>query len=237
MGIMAFVLGLCVGSFLNMLSYRTAVRYKLKHQNLKLKNKERSFCDFCGKQLSWYENIPVFSWVFLRGKSKCCGKKLPVEYPIVEIVIGIIFLLNYQSPINVIILSLLVFSLVFDLKYMILPDFSTYILIGLSGLLMAMNGHTGPFLLSGLGAFLFLLILHVGTKGRGMGFGDVKLAVFMGLYLGFPGIIVSFYVAFIVGAIVGVSLMIMKKAGRKTVIPFGPFLILGTVLARFIIKI
>ncbi len=175
--------------------------------------------------------------MFLRGKSKCCGKKLPVEYPIVEIVIGIIFLLNYQSPINVIILSLLVFSLVFDLKYMILPDFSTYILIGLSGLLMAMNGHTGPFLLSGLGAFLFLLILHVGTKGRGMGFGDVKLAVFMGLYLGFPGIIVSFYVAFIVGAIVGVSLMIMKKAGRKTVIPFGPFLILGTVLARFIIKI
>jgi prepilin signal peptidase PulO-like enzyme (type II secretory pathway) len=149
---------------------------------------------------------------------------------LVEVVIGIIFLLNYQSPINVIILSLLVFSLVFDLKYMILPDFSTYILIGLS-LIYWQNW------LSGLGAFLFLLILHVGTKGKGMGFGDVKLAVFMGLYLGFPDIVVSFYVAFIVGAIVGVSLMIMKKASRKTMIPFGPFLILGTVMARFIIKI
>lgn len=222
-----------------MLGYRTAVRYGvLRTKSLKVKSENRSFCDFCGKQLSWYENIPVLSWLFLRGKSKCCSKKLPLEYPLVEITIGIIFLFNYHSPINVIILSLLVFSLVFDLKHMILPDFSTYILI-FSALVLWVAGLFGEwnYIWSAVGAFLFLFILHVGTKGRGMGFGDVKLAVFMGLYLGYPQIIVAFYIAFIVGAVVGIVMLLLGKAKRKTMIPFGPFLILGTLLARFIIKI
>jgi prepilin signal peptidase PulO-like enzyme (type II secretory pathway) len=232
-GVIFFAMGLCVGSFLNMLGYRTAVGYGLRKKTdtpVRPYNKERSFCDFCGRQLNWYENIPIISWLILRGKTKCCHKKLPLEYPLVELAVAIIFSLNYHSPVMVVVLSLLVFSLVFDLKYMILPDFSTYILIGLS-LIYWQNWA------SGLGAVAFLLALHLGTKGRGMGLGDVKLALFMGLFLGFPQITVAFYVAFIVGAIVGIGLMVLKKAGRKTMIPFGPFLILGTVVARFIIKI
>ena len=80
--------------------------------------------------MSWFENVPVISWLALNGKTKCCHKKLPVEYPLVELLMGLLFVFNgYQSPIGLAMIVLLVFSLVFDLKYMILPDFSTYILI------------------------------------------------------------------------------------------------------------
>ena len=138
---------------------------------------------------------------------------------------GLLFVFNgYQSPIGLAMIVLLVFSLVFDLKYMILPDFSTYILIVIAAIFF----HNW---LSGLGAGLFLLALHVGTKGRGLGMGDVKLALFMGLLLGWPKIILAFYIAFIVGAIIGVILMLLKKANRKTMVPFGPFLIGGTLVS------
>jgi leader peptidase (prepilin peptidase)/N-methyltransferase len=88
-----------------------------------------------------------------------------------------------------------------------------------------------PYLLSAVGAAGFLGLLYLITKGKGMGFGDVKLAAFMGLFLGYPKIIGAFYIAFIVGAVIGLILMIFKKANRKTQIPFGPFLILGTTIA------
>lgn len=219
--IMFFVLGLCVGSFVNMLVYRTARRYKLEKD--KYRNDQRSFCDFCGKQLRWYENIPVMSWVMQKGRTRCCDNPLPREYPIVEMLMGIIYVI-IGPRVELVIATLLVFSTVFDLKYMILPDFSTYILI----IIAVIIGHNW---LSGLGAFLFLLILYLITKGKGMGFGDVKLALFMGLFLGYPKIIIAFYLAFILGAIVGVTLLVTKIIKRKQPIPFGPFLILGTAIA------
>jgi len=218
---MFFVLGMCVGSFVNMLIYRTAVKYKLTKN--KVANQNRSFCDFCGRQLKWYENIPIISWIIQKGNTRCCHKKLPVAYPLVEIGLGVIFLI-IGLRVELVIATLLVFSAIFDLKYMILPDFSTYMLI----MLAAVFYHNW---LAGLGSGLFLLILYLITKGRGMGFGDVKLAVFMGLYLGYPKIIVAYYPAFIIGAVVGLGLIILKIKKRSEPIPFGPFLILGTVLA------
>lgn len=223
MEIMLFVLGTCVGSFINMLVYRTAVRYGLTKN--KITNKNRSFCDYCGRQLKWYENIPVISWVVQKGKTRCCGKNLPKEYPLVEMIMGIIFVM-VGLRMELLIATLLAFSLIFDLKYMILPDFSTYILIVLAIII----GHNW---FSGLGAGLFLLILYLVTKGKGMGFGDVKLALFMGLFLGYPNIIVAFYLAFIIGAVVGVTLLVTKTIKRKQPIPFGPFLILGTTIAYY----
>ncbi len=241
-----FVLGLCFGSFVNMLVYRTAVRYEIFNSKFEiLKNKEkRSFCDYCGKQLNWYENIPVFSWLIQKGKTSCCHKKLPVSYPVVELLTGFLFLVYgiimaprgggapLQMGLGLIIIILLVFSAVFDWKYMILPDFSTGILVS-SALVLWFSRYFGEwnYLLSALVASGFLLILNLITKGEGMGMGDVKLAVFMGLFLGYPNIIVAFYVAFILGAIVGIILMIFKKAKKKSQIPFGPFLILGTLVA------
>jgi len=235
-----------------MLVYRTAIKYKLKSEKFKIKSKNRSFCDYCGKQLNWYENIPVISWLILKGKTKCCQKKLPLSYPIVELLMGVLFVFGcyilgfrFQTLdisnifslltglvliINFVIIVFLVFSTVFDLKYMILPDFSTIILI-ICAVVLILGGFKGLFLqnfLTALIAAVFLLVLNLITKGKGMGMGDVKLAIFMGLFLGFPKIIVAFYVAFIVGAITGIFLMIFKKAKKKTQIPFGPFLILGT---------
>lgn len=242
--VLFFVFGLCCGSFVNMLVYRTAVQYKLiKSKILKINNKNRSFCDYCGRQLRWYENIPVLSWLFLAGKTKCCRKKLPVSYPIVEIVTAVLFLIyglrfgiyegnNIFWIIGLIIIVFLVFSGVFDLKYMILPDFSTIILIIIAFLGVFFDEkNIIIYLLTALTASGFLLILNLITKGKGMGMGDVKLALFMGLFLGYPKVIVAFYVAFIIGAVMCVILILFKKVNKKSQIPFGPFLILGTFIS------
>jgi prepilin signal peptidase PulO-like enzyme (type II secretory pathway) len=242
--VIVFVLGLCFGSFVNMLVYRTALRYKLTKSQFLISNdkKKRSFCDYCGKQLKWYENVPVVSWLVLKGKTKCCHKKLPISYPIVELLMGVIFVVFYfvgaygNTPVQFIlgflIVVLLAFSAVFDWKYMILPDFSTIILIIIAFLGVIFDeSNIIPYLLSALISVGFLLILNLITKGNGMGMGDVKFALFMGLFLGYPKIIIAFYVAFIVGAIYGIILMIFKKAKKKSQVPFGPFLILGTIIA------
>ncbi len=258
---MIFVLGLCCGSFVNMLVYRTAVEYELIRSKGIKKNKKdsflkmlggRSFCDSCGKQLDWYENIPVISWVWQKGKTKCCQKKLSILYPITEVVTGMLFLifnfkfgifnqfqnLNFQTVIyflvGLVVITFLVFSTVFDLKYMILPDFSTVILI-ISSLLLWLINNRGDwnYFLAAVGASGFLGLLHFFTKGRGMGLGDVKLAIFMGLFLGGQKTILAFYIAFIFGALISLILMILKKANKKTLVPFGPFLILGTIVTWF----
>ena len=245
-GIIIFVLGLCFGSFVNMLVYRTAVKYELKSPpspRLR-KGEKRSFCDYCGRQLKWYENVPVFSWLILKGKTKCCHKRLSLSYPVVELVMGILFLIYFFKFnifeenvwfwfLGLIVIVFLVFSAVFDLKYMILPDFSTIILIGCA-IVFVWNGHNYLFLqyiFSALVASLFLLILNLITKGNGMGMGDVKLAIFMGLFLGCLKTTIAFYVAFIVGAIWGLLLIIFKKATKKSQVPFGPFMIFGVFVA------
>ena len=233
-----------------MLIYRIAMKYGLmKTAFVKTTaSRSRSFCDYCGRQLKWYENIPVISWIIQKGKTRCCGKKLSVLYPIVEMVIGIlfvIFFLNFnfvetlhatslQFIFGLIIIVFLVFSGVFDLKYMILPDFSTGILV-VSALVLWCSRNFGnwSYIWSSILSFAFLNFLYLITKKKGMGFGDVKLAIFMGLFLGYPKIIVAFYIAFVVGAIVSLILIIFKKATKKTQIPFGPFLILGTFVAWF----
>lgn len=228
-----------------MVVYRTAVRYKvLKSKSPKvLKSQERSYCDYCGRQLRWFENVPIISWLTQGGKTRCCAKSLPVSYPIVEITMGILFLINYELRISnyefnvffvleLVIITMLVFSAVFDFRYMILPDFSTIILIviAFAGVFFD-EKNVVPYLLAAVGAAGFLLFLHVITKGKGMGMGDVKYAVFMGLLLGPEKTVLAFYVAFVSGAIVGLVLMAVKKVKRKSVIPFGPFLILGTLVA------
>lgn len=224
--IMSFVLGLCVGSFINMAIYRYAINCGLESEKFKVKSKNRSFCDFCGRQLRWYENVPIISWLIQGGKSRCCQTPLPWSYPIVELMVGMIFMVVGLDAISLTVAALLVFSAVFDAKYMILPDFSTYILI-LIGLYWWQNWWVA------LMASGFLLFLHLITKGKGMGMGDVKLAIFMGLLLGWPNIIIAMYVAFISGAVVGLICLGLKKKNRKSEIAFGPFLILGTGVAWY----
>lgn len=235
LGITVFVLGLCVGSFINMALWRVGNKKSFFKE-------KRSICDFCGKQLKWYDNVPVSSWVFYRGRSRCCGKKLPILYPVVEITTALLFLLNLQSTIfnlqliiNFFILGLLVFEAAFDFKYMMLPDATAWGLIILAALRWFLVGMPVVNVVCALISALFIFILHnIKIKGHeAMGDGDIFLAFFMGLFLAFPNVIVAFYIAFIVGAIVGVFLISKKIIGRLTPIPFGPFLILGTITAYY----
>lgn len=239
---LVFGLGLCVGSFLNMLIYRTEIDYKLrKSKGDRASN--RSFCDFCGIGLPWYDNIPVLSWVILRGKTRCCHKKLPSIYPLLELFTGAVFvvitsLANTTPLLLAIILmvtSLMIFSSVFDFKWMILPDFSTFIMLGVAILVwFCTRFGEWEYVLAGLVGWGFMMVLYLVTKGKGMGMGDVKYALFMGLILGGGKTVVAFYMAFIAGAIVGVYLLAVRRSKRDGKMPFGPYLIGATMVSWFI---
>ena len=228
-----------------MMVYRTAVRYKLIKS--KRGDEKRSFCDYCGRQLHWYENVPVVSWLMQKGKTRCCGKRLPYSYPVVELLTGLLFFVVFKRfdlgfkiydlriILEFLIVTMLVFEAEFDRRYMILPDFGIGVLC-VGAILLAIIGRplgspVQNIIGAAAGSFGFLLLLHLITKGKGMGMGDVKLALFMGLFLGFPKVIIAFYAAFIVGAIYGLYKIIFDHAGRKSLICFGPFLILGTLIA------
>lgn len=240
-----FLVGVSVGSFVNVLVWR----YGRKKSALK----GRSICDSCGRQLCWWENIPVFSFLILRGKCRTCHSPIPFEYPIVELVMGGIYLLitNYSCKAGfcssgqflnfalaacyLLLATLLAIVFLFDLHYRIIPDEATIALVVVSLLIHTIN-HQSPnsnFLISGIGFSVFLLILHLFTKGKGMGMGDVKFAFFMGFFLGWPKILAAFYLAFLTGAVVGVILVLLKKKKFGQKIAFGPFLAGSTFIAWF----
>lgn len=248
--VIIFILGICVGSFLNVLADR------LPREKSIIKG--RSHCEKCKKTLKWNDLIPLFSFLMLKGKCRYCETKLSPYYLTVELITGILFVItalfavnNFQSVFNfqflnfqllipliyyLFIISSLIVVFFADLKYGIIPDkiiFPTIIASSLY-LLIYHSSFIINYLFSAVGAGLFFLVLFAGTKGRGMGFGDVKFAFLMGLILGFPKIIVSLYIAFLTGAIAGIILIIWRrKKIFGTSIPFGPFLVLGTLVTVF----
>ena len=242
------LLGLAVGSFLNVLVDRLPRSKSIV--------KERSHCDKCKKTLKWYDLIPLFSFIILKGKCHYCSTPLSFYYPVVELTTGILFVvvlffvgsINVINFINFIFYLFLIGSLIVvffaDLKYGIIPDKIIFPAIAVSFLYFLINhspaSPTGGSLIinhlfSAVGASLFFLLLFLITKGKGMGFGDVKFAFLMGLILGFPNIIVGLYVAFLTGAIIGCILILWrKKRVFGTAIPFGPFLVIGTLVSIFL---
>lgn len=210
--LLVFLLGLSVGSFLNVLIDRLA-----NGESIWL---GRSHCDWCKKPLRWYELIPVLSFIIQRGRCRRCHKKISLQYPLVELAAGTIFVT--QPWASWIILSALLVIFVADLKYMIIPD--SMIVVGLLGVVTRGNW------LAALVAAIFFLILFLLTRGKGMGFGDVKLAFLLGFWLGFPHVVIALYLAFLTGAVTGVTLILTGKKGLKSKIAFGPFLVLGAVL-------
>ena len=217
---MLFLLGLCLGSFINCLVYR------LNHGLSPLVG--RSFCPQCKHQLAWRDNIPLISFILLRGKCRYCHSPISVQYPLVELATGIltVSIFNFQfSIINLLIVYALIAIFVSDLRYGTIPDEIVLPAIGLS--LFKAN------FLAGLGAAGFFLALVLITRGQGMGLGDVKLAALMGLFLGYPKIILALYLAFLTGAFFGVILILLKKKRFGEHIPFGPFLTTSTIIAIF----
>ena len=230
-----FILGISIGSFLN------CVIYRLKSNQSFLKG--WSFCPNCRHRLGFFDLIPILSFLFLKGKCRYCGKKISWQYPLVEITTGIIFVLIFNFPNFITIIYLLIIScfliiiFVYDLRYYIIPDEIIYPAIGAVFIYKLIFNLQTPnlyfSLLTALAASGFFFLLWFLSRGRWMGFGDVKLAFFMGFFLGFPNILVSLFSAVFIGAIIGLVLVTLGKKTLKSKVPFGPFLVTGTFIALF----
>ena len=243
--IFIFLFGMAVGSFLNCLIYRLEIGEKPTGS---------SFCPSCKHDLSVKDLIPVFSYIFLKGECRYCGEKISIQYPLVEIFTGVVFLatlLFFGIPYSYIevvrvVLTLIAFSLlvvvfVYDLKHFIIPNKIIYPAIGTAFLLALIEGVTSEslfvflnYIAVGAVFFAFFLAIYLLTKGKGIGFGDVRYSLFLGFFLGFPEGLVALFFSFVIGAIIGVILMASGSKGRKDAIPFGPFLVIGTFAGFFL---
>lgn len=228
-----FFLGLSLGSFLNSWIWRT-------RENIKIIN-GRSMCPHCRRQLSWYENIPVLSYLFLWGKCRTCKKPIPKHFIFVEIGAALIFVLVAWKNLNsaavvpalffrdITFVVLLIVIFIYDYLYQeILPG---VVWVGaLSGLFF--NLYLGYSLISMLVSLLiaggFFWLQYVVSKGRWIGGGDVRMGVMMGIWLGWPQVVVALFLAYVMGSIVSLLLMALGKKQLTSVIPFGTYLALGT---------
>lgn len=233
-----FIFGLCIGSFLNVVINRLELE-----ESIVVK---RSHCLKCKKTLKWYDLIPVLSFIILRGKCRYCHKKISWQYPLVETAAGILFLLVFLSSrwadnfqfisifYYLIITSVLIIIFVYDLKHYIILDkiiFPAIIIAFLYRLVIfsSLTGLICPILAAMLAGGFFLSLVLI-SQEKWMGLGDVKLGVLMGLILGWPHILPALFLSFVLGAIAGVALILLKKKKIKSEIPFGPFLSLATLI-------
>jgi len=225
MSFLIFIFGLLLGSFLNCLVYRLN-----EAKNWRKFFFGRSYCPRCKRNLRCFDNLPLLSFFLLKGRCRWCHSPISWHYPLVELATGVLFVTAYHLQFtiyNLLIIYALIGIFLSDLLYRTIPDQLVYPALFISLIFFTTN------LLSGLGvaAFFFLLVLL--TRFRGMGLGDVKLAGLMGLFLGFPKIIVALYLAFLTGALTGVILVLTKRKKMKSEIAFGPFLVLATLIAWF----
>jgi leader peptidase (prepilin peptidase)/N-methyltransferase len=236
-----FIIGLSIGSFLNVLIDRIPNRKSING---------RSYCDHCKKQIRNIDLIPIFSYLALKGKCRFCHKKISIQYPIIELLTGAVFVLIFfftqESEIIIRILNLFLasfFIVIFfsDLKYQIISDgiliftfITSLFLLIFKNLTFAQISFR---LIEGFGVALLILLVYLFSKGRSMGFGDVKLAYVAGFLLGFQNGMISLYLAFISGGIIGLYLIFFKKKHLKSKIAFGPFIIFGAAIIYFVDKV
>ena len=235
--VIAAVYGLLFGSFLNAWAWRLAHDEKIA--------KGRSHCTSCEAPIRAYDNIPLLSWLLLRGRCRDCGASISWRYPVGEGVTAVLFVAvaAYYGwawiliP-HLIFVSVMVLISEVDLEIRIIPD--VVILpaaaIGLPLMIMLGSAPWWQWPVAGLAAagFLFLIseVYYRIRHAEGMGFGDVKLALCMGVYLG-PAVVPALFLGFIGGAALGVILIGGRRGDGKTAIPFGPFLAVGAILALF----
>ena len=238
MSIVIFLFGLAIGSFTNVLIYRLPREESIVFPG--------SHCPNCDHELKWYDNIPLISYFFLKGKCRYCKEKISIRYPLLEFLNGIIYLsffITYGFTLEFIYLSLLTSFLIsitiIDLKHLIIPDSLVVSVLGLNILYKIGNyfmyGIPFEFLdsLFGLlaGAGLFLLILLI-SRG-GMGGGDVTLVGALGFSLGLKNTVLMILLSFIIGAVISLILLAFKIKSMKDPIPFGPFIIIAFYLSYF----
>lgn len=230
-----FILGSGLGSFFNVVLERTH-----EDENWII---GRSKCESCGEKLKAIDLIPLLSFLFLRGKCRYCKTQLDSQYFIFELVGGLLSLLLFwvykNNPVELFLILpiffLLLIIFVSDLKYMEIPDYFSIplaLLILLNNLIFS-NSLFMNHLIAGLIGGLFFLLLFIITKGKGIGDGDIRLGLIMGLILGLPDIMTSIFIGFIFGSIIALPLLFTKKATKKTPLPLGVFLIPSLLLFFF----
>jgi len=243
-----FIVGLFFGSFLNVLADRLSRDETILG---------RSKCESCQHDLYTLDLIPVISYFLLRGKCRYCKKKFSIQYPISEILTGVIFMMTWyfstmitRNPVlhifHIGFAAVLIVIILADLRYQVIPDqmqialvilqlsrfiYINYIVLhfGYVDILRMFIGNV----ISGLEVMAPLLLIYFLTRGRGMGFGDVKFAFIIGFVLGLIPGFGALYISFVVGGLIGGLLLLLKLGKRKSKIPFGPFLVLGFYLMLF----
>ena len=232
-----FILGLLIGSFLNVCIYRIprgeSIAYPPSH------------CTTCGNDIKSYDLIPVISWIFLRGKCRNCGQKISIRYALVELATAILFLLTYfQYGVSIfllrylILIPFLIVIAMIDYDTMEVYTTTTWLAIAMGIILLGVNFYLGEPVVTyvygailGAGTIIIIILLSkliLGTEG--MGWGDAEICGICGLFLGFKLTFLMLFFSFIIGGVVGVYLLRFKKKNGRTEMPFGPSIIMATFL-------
>lgn len=232
--LLAFIFGICIGSFLNVCIYRLPVSKSIVHP--------RSMCFNCGTAIRFYDNIPIISYVWLRGKCRHCGVPIPIRYPLVEIMGGLFSLCVYlkfgltsQALIYFAFIATLLVITFIDIDHRIIPDIISLpgiAIFFLASLVLPTVTYRDSLLgiISG-GGILYLIAFAYSliTKKEGMGGGDIKLLAMIGALIGWKGVLFTIFVSSAVGTISGILIMLMTRQDMKLKIPFGPFLAVGAI--------
>lgn len=235
--VFVFVFGTIIGSFLNVI----ILRFNTGDSFLKGSSK----CFSCSKKLSWYELVPIFSFLIQKGRCRQCGSKISWQYPLVEMISGFLFVLVMFGGGNILrifyswlLVSLLVIMAVYDLRHQIIPNVFVYIFDILAFLSLFVVSEFLSNFLSGVAFFSFFAFLWLISKGKWMGFGDAKLALGLGWLLGPSLTISAFLFSFWLGSLVSVGLLLFSrsKITIKSRVPFAPFLVLGSLIS-FLVRL
>lgn len=248
-GITVFVFGIIIGSFLNVCIFRMPDNRSIV--------RGPSSCPGCGARLKVLDLVPVFSYIFLRGKCRYCGKKISAQYPVVEAVTGTLFLLLYikflyispgfvwSLPVYAAIICVLIVLTAIDLRHMIIPNGLVIAILVIGAIQLSASlldaslfenswlDYVIGFFAGGLPLLLIALFCSYVLKKEAFGGGDIKFMAAAGLVIGWKFVITSYIIGIIVGAVFSVILLSTGKKKRGDEIPFGPFLSLGIAASVF----
>ncbi|HET9191710.1 MAG TPA: prepilin peptidase [Vicinamibacterales bacterium] len=232
------LLGLIVGSFLNVCIYRLPRRESV--------NWPGSHCTACNRPLSWYENVPIISWLVLRGRCRTCGERISVVYPLVELITGVLFVAGYAiygwTPMLAVRLAFacaMVVLFAIDLRHHLLPNVITVpgIVIGFLLSLFLPPGWKASLigLIAGGGVLFVIAEGYYRLRGvEGLGMGDVKMLSMIGAFLGWKLMLVTLILGSFAGSLIGVGVIALGRGGMKAALPFGTFLAVGALTAAVV---
>jgi prepilin signal peptidase PulO-like enzyme (type II secretory pathway) len=235
----SLIFGLLIGSFINCLAWRL-----YKEETIF----GRSHCPKCLKQIDWFDNIPLLSFILLRGKCRHCAKKISWQYPLVELITGVLFyvaFLNFgATPLillkSFIVIAILVLVFIFDFRWYLIPvsaliwSGAVIIILGALSYPYNLGSYIFVLLASIMAAGLFFGAQYLLTRGKGLGEGDIWLGVFLGaIFVNLKTLTVAVLLAYLIGSIVGLYLLAAKRKHWSSKLPLGVFLTAGAIISLF----